>query len=147
MKIGLARRKQEGIIVAQTIDGPSSKAGDKANQAIFTSYPRGPSKFVVRECNPRVRRQEVVPNPSPHHFLNHDSHFFVEIRQPMFRSVLDRVRAEYRCVHLCHCIRQCNQALLPGPLIGNKEALVLSGKGGSHTIFEEESTRASLLPI
>ena len=80
MQAGLSGSKQYRIVVAQAINRPCPETGNDADQSVFAMNARRPAEFVITEGNARIGRQIVFSDAAADHFLNHDTHFFVEVQ-------------------------------------------------------------------
>ena len=62
--------------------------GHPSYQSIIPLDASRPTEFIITERNARTCWQEVFADLLSDNFLNHDSHFFMEMKQSTFGAVL-----------------------------------------------------------
>ncbi len=134
---GLARREQDGVVVAQAVDGARAEAGHEAHQAVFAADPRRPAELVVAERHAAERRQVVAAHLRAHHFLDHDPHLLVEVEQAALGAVLDGVGAEGARVHLGDGVADGRQPVPLAAAVRQEQALVLAREGRPDPVFQQ----------
>ncbi len=133
----LPRREEHGVVVAQAVDGARAQARHDAHEAVLAVDARRPAELVEAERHAAKRRQEVAADLRADHFLDHDAHLLVEIKQAAFGAVLDGVRAERARIDLGDRVAHRGQPVALAAAVREEQALVLPREGRPDSVLQQ----------
>ncbi len=143
----LARREEDGIVVARAVHRPRAEAGNHADEPVLALDAGRPPELVSGEGDPGERRKEVVPDARADDLLDHDPHLLADVEEPTLRPVFDRVGPEDGGVDLRDRVHEGLEPLLLRALIREEEAAVLARERVAEAVLEEARAADDERPV